>query len=78
MQVQAYVCCVWSSFEWVHLGLSEDVVYRWGPSKWVVRGDVLGAVALDADNHLFDVAYAAVSGETSEEWEWFLQLYGSA
>ena len=36
-------------------------------------GTLLGAVALDADNHLFDVAYAIVSSENKEDWEWFLQ-----
>jgi len=38
------------------------------------EGTLLGAVALDVDNHLSDVAYAVVSGETNEECEWFLTV----
>lgn len=37
-------------------------------------GTLLAACALDADNHLFDFAYAIVSGETNEEWLWFLKM----
>ena len=29
-------------------------------------------VGLDADNHLFDVAYTIVSSESNEDWEYFL------
>ena len=36
------------------------------------KGTMLAAVALDADDHLFDVAYAIVGGETNEDWLWFL------
>ena len=32
------------------------------------EGTLLTVVALDADNHLFDVAYALVGGETNEDW----------
>jgi len=28
----------------------------------------LATVALDANNHIFDVAYAVVRGETNEDW----------
>jgi len=33
------------------------------------EGMLLGVVGLDADNHLFDVAYAIVSFENNEDWE---------
>jgi len=36
------------------------------------EGTLLDAVGLDADNHLFDVAYAIVSSENNDDWEWFL------
>jgi len=36
------------------------------------EGTLLGAVGLDADNHLFDVAYAIVSTENKDDWEWFM------
>ena len=36
------------------------------------EGTMLAAVALDANNHIFDVAYAIVGGETNEDWLWFL------
>ena len=36
------------------------------------EGTLLTAVALDADNHVFDVAYAVVEGETNEDSLWFL------
>lgn len=29
---------------------------------------------MDADNHLFDVAYAVVAGENKEDWLWFLTV----
>jgi len=29
---------------------------------------MLAAVVLDADNHLFDVTYAAVGGEVNNDW----------
>jgi len=34
---------------------------------------MLVACALDADNHLFNFAYAIVSSENFEDWVWFLQ-----
>ena len=36
------------------------------------KGTLMAAIALDVDNHLFDVAYRGVSGETTEDWLWFL------
>ena len=36
------------------------------------EGSFSGAVGLDADNHVFDVAYAIVSSENNEDWVWFL------
>ena len=36
------------------------------------EGTMLAAVALDANNHVFDVVYAVVGGETNEDWLWFL------
>ena len=38
------------------------------------EGTLMAAIAQDADNHLFDIAYAIVSGETKEEWLWFLTV----
>ena len=36
------------------------------------EGTLLGAMALDANNHLYDVAYAVVSSENNDDREWFL------
>ena len=36
------------------------------------EGSLLGAVGLDADNHLLDVAYAIVLSDNNEDWVWFL------
>jgi len=36
------------------------------------EGTLLSAIALDANNHVFNVAYAVVGGETNEDWLWFL------
>ena len=38
------------------------------------EGTLMAAIVQDADNHLFDIAYAIVSGETKEEWLWFLTV----
>jgi len=38
------------------------------------EGTMLAAVALDADNHVYDVAYAIIGGETDEDWLWFLTM----
>ena len=38
------------------------------------QGTMLAACALDADNHLFNFAYAIVCGEKIEEWVWFLEM----
>lgn len=35
------------------------------------EGTILSAVALDADDHLFDVAYPVVFAENIDEWFWF-------
>jgi len=45
-----------------------DGTHLSGPDE----GTTLVAVALDADNHTFDVVYAIVGGETNEDWFWFL------
>ena len=54
---------MWCVLEWIHVRLPKmilvDVSHLSG---------LLGAVALDADNHLFDFAYAIVSGENKEDW----------
>jgi len=34
---------------------------------------MLAVYALDADNHLFNFAYAIVSSESPKDWVWFLQ-----
>jgi len=38
------------------------------------EGTMLAVVALDADNHVFDVVYAVIGGETNEDWLWFLTI----
>ena len=38
------------------------------------EGTLMAVIAQDADNHLFDIAYRIVSGETKEEWLWFLTV----
>lgn len=35
---------------------------------------LMGAVTLNTDNHLFDVAYAIVSSENNNHLEWFLTV----
>jgi len=36
------------------------------------EGSLLGAVGLNADNHLFDVEYAPLLSENNKDWVWFL------
>jgi len=50
-----------------------DGAYLSGPYE----GTLLGTIALNADNHLFDVVYAIVSWENNEDWEWFLSNLGN-
>ena len=38
------------------------------------EGTILLAIALDADDHLFAVAYAVVSAENVNEWFWFFTV----
>ena len=38
------------------------------------EGTLLARVALDADNHLLDVAYVVVEGENSDDWLWFCTM----
>ena len=47
-----------------------DVTHLSGPYK----GTMLAAVALDADNHIFDAAYVVVGGEINDNWLWFLTM----
>ncbi|KAL0378604.1 UNVERIFIED_CONTAM: hypothetical protein Sradi_3165900 [Sesamum radiatum] len=37
-------------------------------------GVLLTAVSIDPNNNLYPLAYAVVSGETREAWQWFLEL----
>ncbi|KAL0397239.1 UNVERIFIED_CONTAM: hypothetical protein Scaly_0172300 [Sesamum calycinum] len=37
-------------------------------------GILLTVVSIDLNNNLYPLAYAVVSGETRESWEWFLEL----
>ncbi|KAK4390961.1 hypothetical protein Sango_2159400 [Sesamum angolense] len=37
-------------------------------------GILLIVVSIDPNNNLYPLAYAVVSGETRESWEWFLEL----
>ncbi|KAJ1703111.1 hypothetical protein LUZ63_002890 [Rhynchospora breviuscula] len=41
------------------------------------EGQLLSAIAIDANDCIFPIAYAVVEGETSESWRWFLQLLGN-
>jgi len=50
--------------------LFEDASHLRGPYE----GTLLGVVALYANNHLFDVAYAIVPSENNNEWHWFLSV----
>jgi len=36
------------------------------------EGTMLAAVTLNTNNHVFDLVYAVVGGETNEDWLWFL------
>ena len=45
-----------------------DGIHLSGPYE----GTMLATVALDTDDHLFDVTYAVVGGETNENRLWFL------
>jgi len=47
-----------------------DGAHLSGPYK----GPILSAVALDADDHLFGIAYAVVSAENVDEWFQFFTL----
>ena len=38
------------------------------------EGTLLRAVALDVNNHLFDVTYAVIEGENNDDWLWFLTM----
>ncbi|XP_059626251.1 uncharacterized protein LOC132269179 [Cornus florida] len=49
--------------------LSIDACYLSGNYK----GTLLGATGYDTDEGLYPLAYAVVSGETDEDWLWFLQ-----
>ncbi|CAN1794656.1 hypothetical protein LINPERHAP1_LOCUS20376 [Linum perenne] len=40
--------------------------------KTVYRGQLLSAVALDANNGIFPIAYAVVRVENEDNWSWFL------
>ncbi|KAK4404480.1 hypothetical protein Sango_0816600 [Sesamum angolense] len=65
-------------------GLGEKLGYM-GPKRPVIgvdgcplkgphSGILLTAVSIDPNNILYPLAYAVVSGETRESWEWFLEL----
>ncbi|XP_071933661.1 uncharacterized protein [Coffea arabica] len=42
--------------------------------KGPYRGKILTAVAFDADNHLFPLAFALVDEENNRSWSWFMRL----
>ncbi|XP_016191556.1 uncharacterized protein LOC107632386 [Arachis ipaensis] len=42
--------------------------------KGYYGGQLLSAVAQDANNHFYVIAYAVVASETKESWKWFLDL----
>ncbi|KAF5774681.1 putative MULE transposase domain-containing protein [Helianthus annuus] len=39
-------------------------------------GQILSAVAIDANNGIYPVAYALVEAETCSAWTWFLECLG--
>ncbi|XP_054778280.1 uncharacterized protein LOC129286281 [Prosopis cineraria] len=65
----AYGCSISSFLRGCRAILYVDGCHLSGPYK----GIMLSAYTYDADNDLFPVAYAIVSGETLEDWSWFLQ-----
>jgi hypothetical protein len=42
--------------------------------KGACQGELLCAIARDANNQMYPVAWAVVEQETAENWEWFLGL----
>jgi hypothetical protein len=42
--------------------------------KGVMKGELLCAIARDANNQMYPVAWAIVEMETNESWKWFLGL----
>jgi hypothetical protein len=42
--------------------------------KGVVKGELLCAIARDANNQMYPVAWAVVEMETNETWKWFIGL----
>ncbi|KAL0307892.1 UNVERIFIED_CONTAM: hypothetical protein Sangu_3004900 [Sesamum angustifolium] len=46
----------------------------WVSSKGSYGGVLLTAVSIYPNNNLYPLAYAVVSGETREAWQWFLEL----
>jgi len=40
--------------------------------KGPYKGTMFAAIALDANNHLFNVAHAIVVVENNDEWLWFM------
>ena len=65
--VQANVCPVGCIIEWLHLGSRNIMFVDAAHLSGSYEGTLLGAVGLDAGNHLFDVAYAIVSSENNED-----------
>lgn len=47
-----------------------DIAHLSGPYE----GTLMGAVALDADNPLFDVACTVVSSKNNDDYEWFMTV----
>jgi hypothetical protein len=43
-------------------------------SKGACQGELLCAIARDANNQMYPLAWAVVEQETSDTWEWFLGL----
>ncbi|XP_028752925.1 uncharacterized protein LOC114712539 [Neltuma alba] len=65
----AYGCSINGFLEGCRHILYIDGCHLSGP----YRGTLISANAYDADNELFPLAYAIVSGETYDDWAWFLQ-----
>ncbi|CAI9287937.1 unnamed protein product [Lactuca saligna] len=42
--------------------------------KGICRGQLLATIGMDANNHIFPIAWAVVEVENKETWKWFLDL----
>jgi len=43
--------------------------------KGKYAGHLLSAIGKDGNNQMMPIAFAVVEAETTESWDWFLDLY---